>query len=330
MTGESTSPERGHGVGIELPEISCPFPAEISPHSPDVEPHTVDWAREVGLLDRDGTSPDRLVGPRFASCVHPAAPYRKLCFISKWYCWGFLEDDNRDETALRERPREIVQYQQPLLDVLEGEGCGRHQPPLVRAFVDLHRRWTKLGPEDWQERFQRHHVRYFAAHRWEARNRARNHVPVRAEYVRNMRVAAGMDIVFDLAELAGGIRLPASCYRSPLYRDVLEAAGNVICWTNDVYSLPRELACDEVNNLVMVVSAEQECSLRAASTEVGEMIAAETRRFEELCGRLAEEFGDVEDLEPHLTQLERAISGHLKYSEETTRYDVTPAEDKPA
>lgn len=306
-------------ANFELPDVYCPFPAEINPHFDEVAGRSVDWAREMDLLDEEDVPPGTMAALRFAGRVHPTAPREAFRLLGDWYCWGFLEDDNRDESGLSEHPRAMVEYQRPLLAVLEGEEPD-HRTPLVRAFADLHRRWTEMGTPGWQKRIRRHHAEYFAAHRWEARNRSRNHVPVRADYVRNKRVAAGLYIVFDLAALAGDVDRPPSLYRSPIYQDLLEAVANVVCWTNDVYSLRKELAHDDVNNLIVVVRSEQDCSLRTAVAEVRELIAAETRRFEELRQRITREFDATDDLPLHLTQLETALGGHLKYSEEVARY----------
>lgn len=325
MSGNSRMPEAERMEAaiqqLEVPDIYCPFPSETSPYGDEIEAHTLDWAEDMNLLTPTPDPSSLRVGPHFACHVHPTASDRLLQFIAKWYCWGFLEDDTRDESALRRQPRQMAEYQQSFLQVLNDDDA-EHRTPLSRAFADLQDRWGRLGTAEWRARFKRHHLRYFAAHRWEARNQVQGYVPTRNEYVTNTRVAAGIPLVFDLAALAGDVVRSRSLYRSPIYQELLETAGNVICWTNDVYSLHRELRNDEVNNLIVVIHEEQNCSLQEAIVTVSDLIAGESSAFEKLRRQVSEEFADVEGLQSHLAQVAQAIGGHLAYSEQTARYEV--------
>lgn len=302
-------------VSGEIPDISCPVPADIHPDFEQVTAYTVEWAHDLDLIERESPSPRLLADPSFASFTHPTASYPGLCVYSDWSGWGFLYDDMSDSLD----PDRMDRFQQSLLAALERGTADDHQEPLVRSLADITQRGKELGSSAWYERFVQHHREYFKANQWEARNR-RTHVPTRADYIENRRVASGGYIVTDFIALAGEINRTSAWYHSETYQDLLGVVSNIASWTNDVYSLRRELSNGDVNNFVVVVRAEQDCSLQDAVTEVCETIGAEVRRYEELCQQLTEEFNDYDDLEDHLSDLGGLIAGNLAWSKETARY----------
>lgn len=307
-------------VGGEIPAIYCPVPPARNPQLEEATAHSVDWAHEMGLIDQNSPSPKLLAGPSCASWFHPAAPSPEFCLISDWYCWGFLEDDALDPTERGADPAAMKRFQQPLLAVLESGTADESQMPLVRALADISQRGETLGSASWHERFVQHHVDFFAAQRWEAHNRAQTHIPERDTYLPKRRKTSGGYIATDLIALADNSDLPPSLYYRETYQDLLAVTANVASWTNDVYSLRKELVAGEVNNLVVIVRNEQGCSLQDAVTEVCAMIDDETRRFEEKRQRLIDDFDGHEALQTHLTHLGELIAGNLAWSKETARY----------
>lgn len=96
-------------------------------------------------------------------------------------------------------------------------------------------------------------------------------------YINNRRRAAAVVSVFNLVELARNTALPADIYQSDELTTLHETAFNICAWHNDIYSLQRELAGGRVNNLVVVLRNERDCSMQEALTEACAMINDETR-----------------------------------------------------
>ena len=312
-------------IGFPLPDVHCPYTPTQNPHVETILEPAAAWVAERGLVEDEPECEAAFPALSFASWAYPTASKELLEFLTDWYSWGFIEDDARDESSLSETPVELREHQRPHLAVLrDGESVDSHTP-LSRTFATLRDRWSAWGTDTWRTRFEKHHLDYFAAHRWEARNRSLGQVPLRNEYLRNKQIAAGMYLIYDLVALTGGIERSSRLYRHPVYNDLLEAGANVLCWTNDIYSLEKELVADDVNNFVAVVRQEQQCSMRTAVETVTELIATETERFERLRTRLVDEtgdeLGDREERRTHLKRIEQAISGHLQFSERAFRYD---------
>ncbi|SRR5258708_4250949 len=82
-------------VKLPLPELTCPFGEEISPHADDVDRHVIDWAHYFGL-PKDETEASRLgvsnVG-RLAARTAPRASTKALHLLADWQTWLFLFDD---------------------------------------------------------------------------------------------------------------------------------------------------------------------------------------------------------------------------------------------
>lgn len=116
-------------------------------------------------------------------------------------------------------------------------------------------------------------------------------------------------MMFDLLEIAQDLDLPPSIYQRTELTALHEAANNVIMWTNDVYSLHKELEDDGILTLPVVMRAEQHCSMREAITQVCARIDAETQRFKELAQSLPA--NTDADLQVYRTALERWIRGNL-------------------
>jgi len=305
---------------IRVPSVDCPFEPHVAEESDRLAAVVDRWASDTGLVDADESVCAQAASPQFVRCVHPNATGVEREFIAKWYCWGFLEDDRRDEGS-PDDPSDAVAAQQEFVDIATGESRADEHPPLARALADLRQEWEMLGTPQWRARFTRHHIRYFLAHIWETTNRAKSHVPVRGEYVMETRVAAGLPLVFDMAALTSEIDRKSELYRSRQYQRLLRSAANVVCWTNDLYSLKRELLDGDVNNLVLVVRVERDCSLQTAVDAVTECITEETATFSRIADEVETTFTQA-GLRDHIKQLKRVIAGHMAYSQKTGRYDV--------
>lgn len=315
---EQPSPPAGIVARVEIPDLDYPTSTAISPHLDDVTDHTRQWAHELGMVEIADPPAGLAQLPRLTCRVHPHAPLDALQLCSDWYSWVFLYDDAVDPTERGTDPAEIERFQEPLVAVLEGEERASPEKPLVRAFADIWQRASARMPSAWQDRFAQHHREYFAGNQWEARNRGPSHIPDRPTYINNRRLAAGTAPAFDLVELAQNSGIPPAVYQQAELTALRKAAGNVIAWTNDVYSLRKELAHDEVSNLVVVLRNEQDCSVQAAVAAACEMIDAEARRLDELTQTLSTETDA--DRTAYREGLEQWITGNLAWSKETMRY----------
>jgi hypothetical protein len=82
---------------------------------------------------------------------------------------------------------------------------------------------------------------------------------------------------FDLIEFAAATALPAGVYYSRAYQRLLTTAADVVCWTNDLMTLEKEMTYGDTHNLVCVVSEAAGMTLDQA---IDDVIARTDRRIE--------------------------------------------------
>lgn len=110
---------------------------------------------------------------------------------------------------------------------------------------------------------------------------ARDH-PDPETYIRNRRHTGAIYVCMDLIEIVEGVEVLPAVYSSPEFAGALDAACNVVCWTNDVYSLAKERSLGEVHNLVCVMASHHGLTMEQAVRQVGAAIAAETASYRSL------------------------------------------------
>src|SRR5262249_53150865 len=122
-------------------------------------------------------------------------------------------------------------------------------------------------------------------------------------------------------ELAGHIGIPTEIYEGPSLQAILREAVDIICWTNDVYSLRKELAHSEIYNVVMSIQHEQGCSLQEAVNQACTMVETRTHCFQELVQQLPlSPTKEGQDICTFLAGVGVWLRGNLDWSRATGRY----------
>ncbi|MEU9003191.1 terpene cyclase, partial [Streptomyces sp. NPDC048551] len=239
-------------------DIDCPFPFAINPHVQQAREHLRAWTRANGLL-RSRHARERFERADFgwfAALVYPTADAEGLNLMADWFAWLFLVDDQLDDGDFgrsSERMEEITALVRGVLLDREPPGATR-LPPIVASLSELWRRTAHDASDSWRGRFMDHLVQCLTtATVWEAENRMRGSVPSEESYIFNRRHTGAIYACMDLIEVVEKVEVPAPVYDTPVFRTALDAACNVVCWVNDVYSLAKERALGEVHNLVHVV-----------------------------------------------------------------------------
>ena len=194
-----------------------------------------------------------------------------------------MRDDKGDESEVGRHPNELSEVDNRFLDVLAGGEPKVFDEPLVHALYDL--RWrleerlrSNALSEVWMRRFVRIFRGHLEATLWEAANRARDVVPDLESYLRMRPLTGGLSIITELMEIIEGSHLPQEVREHGAVRRVTEASHNVVCWANDILSLEKELRCNEVNNLILVLHYTQDLGLQQAIDRAAQMHDAEMRR----------------------------------------------------
>lgn len=334
MTAERTG-ARAQGrvqtpARTRIPPLYCPFPHRVNPHAEQARRQLSRWVGTVGLIRRQSARRrfEHADFGWFASVVYPTADEERIELMADWFAWLFLVDDQLDDGELGRDPEHAGQVVAGMRAVLQSadDGAGvagcDDLPTAVTSLADLWQRTATGMTGAWRRRFVQHLEDCLtAASVWEAGNRQRGIVPGEDDYIENRRHTGAIYVCMDLIDVVARLDVPVDLYRSEEFSDTLDAACNVVCWTNDIYSLEKERSLGEVHNLVYVVQHHRALDGARAMAHVCEATSAETRRYLALEERLLRRYREHADvLTPYLDGMRTWIRGNLDWSGRTGRY----------
>ena len=263
---------------IHMPALENPFLPAINPYAADIERETIQWAGSFNLIRPvDEQRFHKLQYGILMGRAYPHAAPETLRVISDWNTWLFLLDDQCDEAGIGKQPEELMRLHQRFLTILRGDDPAQHDGPGGYALADLRQRLARQAHPAWIPSFIQCVERYFAANVWEATNRLHRRVPASADYLRQRPYTGGLDMYFHLIALTWA--MPPMYTHDRALSQLARNTNNVICWSNDIFSLDKELRSGDVHNLVLILQHELHVSLQAAVDLVGERHNAEVQAF---------------------------------------------------
>lgn len=268
--------------------IWCPFAPAINKYSTLVERRTLLWARQFKILNERRYPADiqTLEFGSLAARAHPNAELEPLQIVADWFCWLFLLDDECDETGMGRRSAEMERLHDRFLAILRGGAARESDPPLVHALHDLRVRMQRHSTSDWLSRFTHTVDEYFAANRWEAKNRLLAVSPTVAAYLVMRASTSAVFPCFELFHITDGIDLNHKARTHAVVQGLSMLANSVICLCNDIVSVNKEHHRGDTHNLVIILQKERRLSKWEAMQETVLMHNETVAAFLELSTKL--------------------------------------------
>ena len=263
--------------------------------------------------------------PGFVATTYPTAEPSTLALVTDWFAWLFLLDDALDDGPTGHNQAATDALMASLLAAIttgpEPDG-GR----LAHALADLWRRTTATATPAWTQRFVEHMTAGMAAASWETANRAAGHVPTPSQYIHARRHTGAIYVCMDLIDIVSGLTVPADLYATEAYQCALTAACDVVCWTNDAYSLDKETQLGEYHNLVSVVAHHEHLHREAALADVAHRVVTRLGQFYDAERNLR---GDDPVIAASLGGMRSWMRGNFDWSRRTRRYrDATTRQSR--
>lgn len=299
------------------------IPYRLNPHAEAATRQLDRWVAEHGLISRPAARErfDRARFAWFAALTYPTASEPDLALVADWFAWLFLLDDQLDDGRLGRDPDRTGVVLGAIGAVLLGRPVPAGAPPLVTALDELWGRTLPLAGPSWRRRFLEHMAAGGAAAGWEAGNRVRGTIPDERSYVENRRHTGAIYVCMDLIEIVERIDVPPPVYAGEPFATVLRAACDVVCWTNDLYSLDKENSLGEFHNLVTVVHHAGGLDRDAAAGEVVDRIIARLHVYFTLEPvALATAGAHTAEVSAYLAGMRSWMRGNLDWSASTRRY----------
>lgn len=256
---------------LALPVVETTFPRRLHPYWPTLQGKSRAWLLEMKLMPPDKVAQyaDSLCYTDLVAGYYIGASDELLSAIADLSTWFFGWDDRHDRDSVHGRTGPWRRLCRDLHAVLGDPGQQlHHRDPLVAGFADcVLRLYSHLGPH-WNARFARHFHPVIDAYDQEFRNRRSGTVPSVEDYVELRRLTFAHWVWIDLLEPTAGFELPRAARKHPAYRRAALATQDFSAWYNDLCSLPKEIAGDEVHNLGISLIHHQRLSLEEAVVEV--------------------------------------------------------------
>lgn len=256
---------------LSLPVIEAAFPRRLHPYWPRLQENTRSWLLERRLMPAEKVREyaDGLCYTDLMAGYYLGAPDDVLQAIADYSAWFFVWDDRHDRDVVHGRPAAWRRLRTRLHTALDSPMSHlHHEDPLVAGFADSVLRLFAFCGRTWNARFARHFHAVIEAYDREFRNRLVGRVPTVEEYLELRRLTFAHWIWTDLLEPSAGRELPDHVRKHPAYRRAALLSQEFAAWYNDLCSLPKEMAGNEVHNLGISLVRHQKMTLPEAVTEL--------------------------------------------------------------
>ncbi|MCI3272997.1 epi-isozizaene synthase [Streptomyces cylindrosporus] len=256
---------------LSLPVIEAAFPRQLHPYWPRLQEKTRTWLLEKRLMPPEKVAEyaDGLCYTDLMAGCYPTAPDDVLQAIADYSAWFFAWDDRHDRDIIHRRPEAWQRLRLCLHTALDSPHEHlRHRDPLVAAFADCVVRMYSFVSARWNARFARHFHAVIEAYDREFHNRIEGIIPTVEDYLALRRLTFAHWIWTDLLEASAGRELPDHVRKHPAFRRAALLTQEFSAWYNDLCSLPKEIAGDEVHNLGISLIKHEGMALEEAIAEV--------------------------------------------------------------
>lgn len=300
-----------------LPDLTLPFSFSARPDSELLRREGSRWALEQGLIGPRGH--DRLLSSQLLDAgiaLTGDAPRERAVLLLEWFLWTLILDDRIDDGRWAD-DGVLDDFTEAARGIIEG-GRGRDgdDPMLATLADDLWPRTRQLGDTAWQKAIGAHVTRHLLAQCQMAALRAQRRTPGLAHYTALRADLLGAGLLFDLIEAIHGLHAPRPSGLATLVTHLRDCSGDVLAWTNDVYSLEKDLLLREDANLVKIVRREQGGTWQQAVDTVHAMIMRRVAAFQTARSQL-----DRHDaVEALADRLSAAMAAGLSWHQSVARY----------
>ncbi len=323
---------------LRLPDIDIPYQLRISPHEDSARRASIDWAKRMGYVDgvvwRDEAT---LRGFDFAVCsasIHPGATAEQLELSTCWLTWGTYADDFFPLTFNRTRDMATAKVfcaRMALFMPLDEES--EPAVPLNSMELGLADLWRRTAGDltpRMRRALRRSVTDMIDSWLWELQNHIQHRIPDPIDYVEMRRATFGSDLTMNLARLSLGDAVPESLRRTTPMLSLENAASDVACFINDLFSFRKEIQVEgELNNVVLVTRTFLECTSQQAMDAVNKLITQRREQFDHAAAidlpavldHLEFDSAACDGAARYVELLRDWMAGILRWHQLTRRYD---------
>ncbi|MFL6116339.1 MAG: terpene synthase family protein [Catenulispora sp.] len=269
-------------VDVRRCRIPLPFWSQQHPLSAAAQHCTQDWAHRHGLIRSDhALSKFEALGyGRLTSYACSTATPEHLQLMVDWNTLFFVFDDLQGNALTAGRPEAYERLRRLARQTIEEHGGRVVDHPALHALSDLCRRTFPGRSPAWTARFELNLEIWLTGHARENAFRLAGVTPTPDEYIWLRRDASTVYPNCDLIELTECVEVPDALYFCGRYRELAAATADIMCWINDIHSLPAEAVTGDPMNLIVVLRKQHHLSMGEALRDVAAMISARVGEYQ--------------------------------------------------
>lgn len=310
---------------INVPAFEFPWPGGCHPEVRSAEESMLEWGADHCLFP-DEDYRERVERTRYgflAARCYPRASRRLLQAAADYFLWFFLADDlfvDRVETASATTIANLT----AMIDVLDYGRLGACPVYGEAAWLDVCRRLRACLSAEHFERFAVGMRMWASTAGLQIINHLQQQPVTVSQYETIRRHTSGMNPCLALSDAANAGPVAPDEYHDRDVCGLRMHANNVVCWSNDIQSLPVEsMQPGQFRNIVTVYAA-QGYPLQEAVDMTARRVRSEIAAF----ARLAEEVDRRASvrLRGYLTGMKDWMRGYQDWFDfDTERYSVARA-----
>ncbi|MET8798050.1 hypothetical protein ABZV91_16645 [Nocardia sp. NPDC004568] len=281
---------------LDIDEFLSVLPLKrSSPHHDAAAEHTVQWAKDFGIVQSQAAV-EHLELTDTAACavlMHPDTISEvTACDLADMYTIFYVVDDYIDEGPLRAEPEQAGEI---LADVMRGLGGTAPRSPAGIALADVFERVTEGYPLV-RRRARMGFTNYLREISNEAADRAERRRNDLMTHIDRRRAASAVAPYMELTQPCLGFELPDWLYSVPDFRRVIDASIDISHWCSDLVSARRD-GPDEAINIVNRIRDLTGGDLSSSWDNAKRMLHARIRFLDKQISQLHQvlEIGGCED-----------------------------------
>lgn len=303
-----------------MTDLQYPFPLVVNPHANMIEDQMNRWIAGYRFCGPDFKERLRRANLGFlAACFWPQAPYDRLIPLARWLLWTLIYDDFWGANTVSE----LCYSRDRHLAILGGAVpvAGDHE--ILAALFRCREELLPFITPQWLERFTQEHEDYLEAIILE---RAHSHradvvyMPLQ-QYIPFRRAISLVGAAANLSEVELDFILPDPVVTHPFFQRLRILVIDLICWSNDLFSVQKDLRTNEATNLVLVIREEQQCTLEEAYELAVQLHDRSLDELVQLSGAVPNVGVCQEQAGRFVNNMGLMVRGHLFWYTKNTRYD---------
>ncbi len=313
-----------------IPDLYCPFPSQINKHVDVLEDYALEWVTRFNLLENESAY-QRFCKSKFyllAGSAYPSCQLEELKIANDVISWLFIWDDQCDMSHLGKQPEFLNSFCNRFIEILNGAELTTQDIPLGYALSNIRKRIIQRGSITFFHHFVRNFEDYFHGCLEEANNRVQLILPALDTYITIRSSSAAAALCLTLIEFCDRVMIPYSLRNHEIINKMNQMTINILAWSNDIFSVQREMSTGEVHNLELELELGLGLELRNSTLKDAIACATdlhdkEVKSLVSLEASIPSFNKDVDgEIAKYLSGLHSWIRGNLDWYYHSGRYQI--------